>query len=379
MKIILDARIMLPEMTGIGRYILGLMSGFHRIEMKDTIEVWLQRGLERGHPVWEYDGGGVSLRQLPLRHMDFRQHWFVSRQLRLAEADIYHNPHFDLPLGIKGKVITTIHDLKYLAIPGFFPRYSRLKRLVLMLMMGYAVRRSDLIISVSQSTRYDLFRFFGVPAEKVKVVYEGVSEIFYQSPAQKHVTRVRNKYGLERPYFLFVGERRPHKNIERLVEAFEMANTILGNQFDLVIVGKKYADFQAVDLKIESSPQRHNIRLLDYVADEELPVLYHLATGFVFVSLYEGFGLPLLEAMASATPVICSNTTSLPEVAGGAALMVSPDNVGQIAEAMVRIATNQDLREEFAQLGRKRAEMFTWQKAAAEVLNIYHQVASNNV
>ena len=374
MRIAIDARLILPQMTGIGRYLLGLGSGLRAIPGNNSFDLWIQADLPPEHPVWALEGERLALNELSIRHMNIKQHWVLPNELRLNPPDLFHYPHFDLPLFVPGKVVATIHDLKYITKPEFFPHLGRVKRIIMLLMMTFTTRRTCHIITDSNNTRHDLIRHLHVTPENVSVVYPGVDSAYFKKSSQFMLLTVLSHYGLEQPYILFVGERRPHKNIPGLLRAFDVFLKTNELPYHLVIVGKRYADYQEPERLVERLGLTNNVHILDYVPDEELPSIYRFAEAFALLSYYEGFGLPVLEAMASGTPVVASHTTSLPEVVGDAGLLIDPDDPVECAHALRQIVSGGKQREKYITKGKERARMFTWERCARETLSIYLKV-----
>ena len=237
--------------------------------------------------------------------------------------------------------------------------------------MRIAVQRARRVIAVSESTRLDILRFLRADPAKVSVVYEGVGEQFFQpvSPAPRRA--ILDYYGLTDPFLLFVGERRPHKNLVGLVRAFEIFSRSVPTSYRLVVAGKRYADYQVPEQIVQESGLSECVLFIDDLPDAHLPALYQAADGFVLLSHYEGFGLPVLEAMASGAPVVASNRTALPEVVGEAGILVDPDRPEEVAAALNRLVSDEALREEKITAGRERARQFSWRKAAVKTIQVY--------
>jgi glycosyltransferase involved in cell wall biosynthesis len=218
-------------------------------------------------------------------------------------------------------------------------------------------------------------RFFDVKPEKVVVVHNAIDERFWTPPADEEVTRVRERYQLEHGFVLYAGNIKPHKNIERTIEAFHLLRR--SGEFDevkLVIIGDEIAKYAALRHAVHRHKLHKYVRFFGFVPDRTLAILYRLAGVFVFPSLYEGFGLPPLEAMASGTPVITSNVSSLPEVVGDAALLVDPLQPEAIADAMRRVLTDDELRRDLKARGLIRAKQFSWERSIRRVREIYGEV-----
>lgn len=292
----------------------------------------------------------------------------LPRFLKHNDCHVFHSTFDTLLLKIKRcRYVLTVHDLKSLYINDdqwnqHLPSYFK------------AMKCADIIIAVSQSTKNDIIKHFNIPAEKIRVVYLGAEESFQKIDAQV-VQSVLKKYGITKNYFLTVG-RVPRKNAERVIQAYIQCK--YNRDYDLVLLGATNDCVLLSQYKkyIKEYDLGERVKLVSYVeGNDDLAAFYNGATSFVFPSLYEGFGLPVLEAMASGTPVITSNVSSLPEVAGEAVLYVNPYNEGAIARAMEKIVEDDTLRENCVSKGLLRAKMFSWKKTAKETLNIYQSLA----
>lgn|SRR5215469_781852 len=297
-------------------------------------------------------------------------------KLYRMKADVLHATSFFAPLISPCPVIVTVHDTMYLSNPKhyrdrFFLLYARL-------FIKPAVKRCALINTVSEASRRDIVSVFGVPDTKVQVIYHGVNSRFHPSRQPAEVALLRSKYQLDSPFFLFVGALEPRKNLSRLIQAFDLfLKTVRDDQkFQLVLAGPGGS---ASEELLEIARQLHisqHIRMLGYVPDEDIPALYSATTAFVFPSLGEGFGLPIVEAMACGTPVVSSNVSCIPEVAGDAALLVDPLETKAIADAMYRVTYDESLRRELVSKGLERAKLFNWSQTAAETERLYELVCS---
>lgn len=288
-----------------------------------------------------------------------------------GDLDLFHATDFNLPpTKAHTKTILTIHDLAYevypqLTMPGML---NYLQRVV-----PRVVYEADHVIAVSESTMADLYNLYGVPLERMSVVPHGVEERFSPEAEPGEVSRLRESYGLsDKPIILTVGTLQPRKNHLRLVQAFKT----LARDYTLVIAGGFGWDYQVVLDEVSALGIDHAVQFIGFVADEDLPALYRMATLFVFPSLYEGFGLPVLEAMACGTPVIASNTSSLPEIAGNAALLIDPLDTGALVNAMRNALDDSALRADLRRSGLAQAAYFPWDYAAQATWEIYHQLLS---
>ena len=287
----------------------------------------------------------------------------------LPGAKLFHaTEHLLLPLRAICTVLT-VHDLIFRHLPA---HHKPLNRWYLNLTMPLYCRRATHIIAISECTRCDLVAAYGVPAEKVTVIPEAADPRFRPQPPQA-VAAVRTHYDLPDRYLLFVGTIEPRKNLTRLLSAFE---TVHAERLTdgLVIVGRRgwlYGDFFA---RLEQSPARDAVHFTGYVPDEDLPAICAAAQALVLPSLYEGFGLPVLEAMACGTPVVASRTSSIPEVGGEAALYCDPTNTEAMTETIRRVLHDPALREKMRTQGLTQAARFSWEQTAVETQAVYDTV-----
>lgn len=292
-----------------------------------------------------------------------------------SDADITHFMNYHVPPGVKGRVVTTIHDMAYKA----FPETLKRKTLhMLNLSMDRSCRRADKIITVSNFSRDEIVKYLGISADKIVVVPNGVDlSKFHPSYSLDEITSTKNKYGIKGDYFLYLGTLEPRKNIERLIKAYDLLKKRLGSIPDLVVAGKKGWLYDSIFEVVNSLNLNNNVFFTGYVDEKDGPLLMNGATAFAFPSLYEGFGLPPLEAMACGTPVITSNAASLPEVVGDAAVLVDPYSIDSIANAMEDLLKSPTLRTKLIDRGLKRASMFTWDRSANIILDVYEQLGNS--
>jgi glycosyltransferase involved in cell wall biosynthesis len=230
---------------------------------------------------------------------------------------------------------------------------------------------------VSETSKRDILHFFKVPEEKVVVVYNAIDERYWRQPSSEQVARVRERFQLDHRYVLYVGNIKPHKNVVRLIEAFHALRRGDLEDIKLVIIGDEISKFPGLRRAVHVHKLHKHVRFLGYLPDDTLAVLYRLASVFVFPSLYEGFGLPPLEAMASGTPVVTSNVSSLPEVAGNAAVLVDPYDTEAIVDGMRRVLTDPALAADLRRRGFVRAREFSWDRSVARTWDVYRDVAGH--
>jgi glycosyltransferase involved in cell wall biosynthesis len=242
--------------------------------------------------------------------------------------------------------------------------------------MWTAAHRSDCILTVSDASKRDILHLFNIPPEKIVVVYNAIDAHFSVTPPSDAVARVRERYQLDHRFVLYVGNIKPHKNLVRLIEAFSELRTGELEDVKLLIIGDEISKLPALRHAVHRHKLHKHVRFLGYVPDDQLTVLYRLAAVFVFPSLYEGFGLPPLEAMASGTPVVVSNVSSLPEVVGDAAVLVDPHDIDSIVDGLRSVLTNPARAEDMRRKGLERASEFSWERSVARTLEVYRRIGA---
>jgi glycosyltransferase involved in cell wall biosynthesis len=287
------------------------------------------------------------------------------RDLRI---DVLHSTGNTLPLRLKQKRVVTVADLQYKMYPTNFPLA---RRLYLEWFVPRSVRRADLVIAMSQHTKESIVHHFGIPAEKIRVIYlGGLSEKDKESALGS-----REEHDVRRPYLLSVGSSLPHKNLARLIQGFAKVAPEIPH--DLVIAGEGFDQRGVLHQTLADTGLAGSgrIQMRGFIGRRELLALYRRADAFVLPSLYEGFGIPAIEAMDSGCPVVAANCTALPEIIADAGLFFDPFSVDSIAEALRGVCLSSTVREDLRARGRLRAKQFSWEKMAAETLQAYEQVA----
>jgi glycosyltransferase involved in cell wall biosynthesis len=294
--------------------------------------------------------------------------------LRREAVDLFHAPHYVLPPLTPCRSVVTIHDCIHLRFPQYLP--SKVGYAYARAQMWMATHKAARVMTVSEASKRDILRYFRVPESRIDVIYNAIDERFWLEPDADEIARVRERYRLTGPFVLYAGNIKPHKNLERLIEAFTLMRQHSPGLKDvqLLIIGDEISKYASLRRAVHRYKLHKHVRFFGFVSDQTLAALYRLADVFVFPSLYEGFGLPPLEAMASGTPVIASNVSSLPEVVGDAALMIDPYEPGAIADAMRQVLTDSALRADLRSRGLARAREFSWERSIKRVREIYEEV-----
>lgn len=315
--------------------------------------------------------------QCELRTIPFPRLWThvrLSLEMLRAPPDVLFIPSHVLPLIHPRRSVVTVHDLGHRYHP---EAHTRAQRWYLERSTRYHVRHAAHLLADSRATKADLVRLYGSAAESVTVAYLGIDPSVQRVRESEELSRVQQKYGINRPYLLYVGTLQPRKNLSRLIDAFCMLveDGTAGSDLALVLAGKR--GWMSEDILADAGKAgiAGRVVLTGYVDEADLAALYSGATLFVMPSLYEGFCMPVLEAMACGTAVACSNTSSLPEVAGDAAIAFDPRDVADMARAIGRVLANRELRAELVARGTKRSRQFTWSACARTVLDTLEQVA----
>lgn len=307
----------------------------------------------------------------PRRQLYFLRHSF--------EYDLFHSLSSYLPFAIRGTSLVTVHDLKYVRVPSYFRGRSSLKHRYITAMIRRSVRAADHVLTVSEHTRSDIVAEFGIGSDDITVIPLG------PGGAQAEID---GSPPIEGPYLFFVGSLRPHKNLATLINAYNKlrdrtnktdgSSEMNGMVPTLAIAGAEYGDALAELRGQVRKPYRDDVQFLGRVDDDALARLYAHATAFVYPSLYEGFGLPPLEAMGYGTPVVASDRTSVPEVVGDAGITVDPTDVGALADALERVLSSEEVRECLRERGRQRFQEFSWERTARETLAMYEKLLSRD-
>jgi glycosyltransferase involved in cell wall biosynthesis len=368
MRIGFMGRSIRPNTAGIGRYSVNLVMNLAEQLPRDSLWVFLPRDAQRR---W---GDGVHELRAPFLtpNVYLRALWeqsVVPVQSARFGIDLYHSPSFVMPLLVSGPAVVTIHDLFYLDSS----LHRRRNQLYLSVMTHLALQRASAIVAASEYTKRALLARYPHTAGRVHVIYVGVDRAL-RRPSRAELDAFRVRAGLGGPYVLSVGTLEPRKNLVRLIAAFERLLDHGDVPHHLVLAGASGWLTGALDKALHGSRWRQRIHCLGHVDDHDLACWYAAADLFAYPSLKEGFGVPPLEAMTLGTPVVTSNTTSLPEVVGDAALTIDPYDVEALAGAMLAVIRDRDLAEHLRQAGLCRARRFDWRETARQHIAVYEQV-----
>ncbi|HME98863.1 MAG TPA: glycosyltransferase family 1 protein [Terriglobia bacterium] len=362
---------------GVGTYIWNLVRNLAGIDpQNEYLLIGSHRNFHELGPL------PPNFRQLyqPEEETLWKHHITIPFALRRQNVDIVHVPHHEAPFFNPSKLVVTMHDCVHLLFP--HEDSSKFQNYRSYLQTKRVVESAKHVLAVSKSTKEDLIHIFELPESKISVVHNALDERFafaYNPEERKHVLE---RYQLKDPFVLYSGKIRPHKNLHRLIEAFAVLKSELIDDdkyknLKLIIIGDELSKHQYLRLTVIRSGAQQDVRFFGFVPYPILRVFYQSAALFAFPSLYEGFGLPPLEAMANRTPVIASNTSSLPEVLDDAAVLVNPENVFDIARGMKLILYDEVLRQKLIQKGIEQVSKFSWKLAAQKVLQIYGLVTAS--
>ncbi|MCX6807092.1 MAG: glycosyltransferase family 1 protein [Candidatus Berkelbacteria bacterium] len=352
-KVGIDARML--GYSGVGRYVENLVKELLLIDKKNQYVLFVQEGQD----ISNYKNCKIVEVNAPIYSTKEQTNFL--RAINKENLDLMHFTHFNRPILYNQPSIVTIHDLTPLYFPGK-KRSSFIEQKAYRFVLKNALKKASKIIAVSNFTKNDLIKNFPFAKEKIQVIYEGVDSHFALISKQ-----------ISKPYLLYVGIWREHKNLLGLIKAFEKLK-ISNLDLRFVIVGKPDPYYPEIPKAVESSKFKKDIILTGYVDDAKLAHLYQNATALVFPSFYEGFGLPGLEAMTLDCPVISSNATSLPEIYGEAAIYFDPHNINDMVDKILRLLNNEALRKELIEKGKKQVLKYSWTKTAKETLRLYNSL-----
>ena len=377
MRVGLDGRCIQDHFPGIGRYAFCLARELALIAPGDEWVIFHEEGARNTRFDLRILRSQTNVELVPVRSRIFSldQQLVLPRLARAEGLDLYHSPYYVMPYRMPCPTVVTIHDLIPLVQPDALP--SRWLAPVYSFLLRLAADRAEGILVDSNATKGDLVRLLRRARRPIEVAPLGVDERF-QPPSPDLVMQYRQRISLHQPYLLYLGMNKPHKNLVKLVQAWSFLSKSGRRGSILVIAGEQDPRYPQVRQTVERLGLGQCVRFLGPVSDADLPTLYGAAECFVFPSLYEGFGLPVLEAMACGAPIACSDVSSLPEIVGDVAVTFDPRSVPDIARALSQLLSDGRLQASLGKQGRVRAEAFTWRRTAEATLALYRMVAKSS-
>jgi glycosyltransferase involved in cell wall biosynthesis len=379
LRIAIDYTSAVNQNAGIGRFVRNLVNAVVKHDTTDAF-LLLHANPNPGRSPNYPPASNVNRRVLRVNERWMNIIWHrlqvpIPADWLTGPVDLFHSPDFVMPPVRGARSILTVHDLAFLLYPECADARLRayLERVV-----PRSAARADYVVADSENTRNDVICLLGVPPERVTVVPGGVDPAFQpvDDPARQAALRQAIGLDADTPYILFVGVIEPRKNLVGLIEAFDILKSRRSLPHKLVVAGRRGWLSGGTMERAERSPHRADIIFPGFIPDGELPTLYSAAETFAFPSHYEGFGLPVLEAMACGTPVVASRASSLPEVVGDAGMQIDPDDPERLASALELLALNPEMRADFGTRGLERAALFSWDAAAKVMLDVYRKVAA---
>ncbi len=363
MNIGLDGKRFFFNFTGLGNYSRNLVKSLIKYFPGENFILFSPKKAQLSANFENYKNLSVYY---PETRLPFWRQFFINTSLKKHKIDLYHGLSHEIPYGIKIPSVVTVHDLIFELYPELFPKIDAF---LYRLKYRSSALRADKIIAVSKSTKNDLIKIYNIKPEKITVVYQICNEIFGKEIPQAELEKVRRQYNLPEDFILYVGSVIRRKGLLNIVKATEMLPGSL--KIPIVAIGNGKEYLQQV-LKYVNDKNLGNLFYhFKGIANEELPAFYRLAKIFIYPSIYEGFGIPVLEAITSGVPVITSNTSSMPEAGGDAPLYTNPDSPEEISKAIEKILTDRQLAETMIEKGLKHAKKFTAERMAKETFDVY--------
>lgn len=366
MLIGIDAHTVGDKLTGNETYIYYLIKSLSNLDSNNSYHIYYTKAKAKNFVAKD--------------NFKFQKIKIHNRFVRLSMSfpfELYKHPvdillvQYIAPLICPCRLIVTIHDIGYKRYPAFFTKAFRRRQSFL---VPLNIKKARKIITISEFSKRELIELYNVPEDKVSVTYLGVGEEFKPIKDAEKIAEITSRYKINTKFILYTGNLQPRKNLVRLIGAFNLLKKHKKIEHKLVIVGRKAWLYGDIFKAMESSEFAEDIIWTDYIPQNDLIMLYNVADVCVYLSLYEGFGLPLVEAMACGTPVIAANSNSLPEVVGDAGILVDPLDVESISKAICEVISNDKLRYEMVEKGLKRAKLFPWENTAKKTLKILHEV-----
>lgn len=379
MRIAIDAR-MGDTSGGIGVYIRELISQLVEIDKKNQYFIITNKYSDRSF-VPSVDNFTILVSSITRKHYFIKDLWnlfFLPFLLKANNIDVYFNPRYILPF-FKGKtkMVVTVHDMIAFLYSEIWPGISgfRIRNYIKL-----SSQRADAILTISNCAKKDIVRTLHIPENKVKVIYCGINKKLFKPIPDLSLQRlIKRKYGIRKKFILTVGPLGTRKNHDRLIDAYSILPKYIREDYQLIITGEKKGTYNNLLKKVSEIYLVDDIVFTGFIPEKEMPMIISAASLFVFPSLYEGFGIPLLEAMACGIPILASNVSSIPEVVGSAALLFDPYNINKMANAINRGITDEDLRQKLVQKGFERIKKYSWKNTAKGILGVFEEVYGNEI
>ena len=376
MRIAIDLTSTPKNKTGIGRYLLNLVEALQTVDRENDYYLFVQSDDVEGFNIYSPNFNVVPVDSSILRKTHIRIVWeqvVLPFRLKKLKIDVLHSPNFTCPYFCRVKKVVTFHDMTYFIHPEV---HTPLKREMFKMYIKLSSFAADKILAISQNTVIDIVKYTGVGESKVVLTALAVDKRFYE--AGELDAEILKKYGVTDSYLLYVGTVEPRKNILRLLQAYNSLDEVLKKTYKLVICGKKGWLYKEIFDYFNETGLDKYVHFTGFVQDEDLPQLYKGASAFLYVSIYEGFGFPVLEAMACGTPVITSGLSSMKEIAGDAALLVNPYDIEDIKKAICKLVDDDRFAVVQREKGVERAKEYSWELCAKNTLEAYVQAYKNN-
>lgn len=378
----IDGKPLLMEKTGIGIYVDRLLMALSSLDRSSTIKVYLPFSMvQLGREARKYED---ELRQQygdqikfvsshfppKLRRWIWQQSNLLPMELTIGDVDLFHATNLVLPPLKRAKAVLTLYDLTFALFPSFHVKGMQ----AIAREVKRSASRADGLIAISEHTKQDAIEQLGIPAERIRVTLLAADERYRVLDDQLAIQNVLSRYGIDREFIFYTGTLEPRKNVPTLVRAFHRFRQEAKAPHRLVIAGKKGWLYEQIFDEVKQLGLSGEVIFAGYVPDDDLPFLYNGATLFAYPSLYEGFGLPPLEAMACGCPVVTSNVSSLPEVVGDAGLMIDPQSADDLASALAKVVGDSELAARMRISGLVRAATFSWDRCGRETLSLYQDI-----
>ncbi len=379
MTILIDIRpLMDARYSGVSEYIFRLLNALFKIDAKNKYILLYNSFSQVRDPKFDFPNVKIVRKKIPNRILNYPLLWLLRRprfdKWVGEKVDIFFMPHINYMAVSKNvKTILAVHDISFLIEPRFFSWWKNLWHTFVM--VKQLVRRFDRIVVFSEHTKRDLAALCKVSLDQISVIHSGIDQSFkvYEKNDQR-IVETAKKYNLTKPFILFLSTIEPRKNVEGLVLAFNELKKKHQGELDLVLAGGRGWKSAPIFKLIENSPYKNDIKVLDYVEENERAFLYSLAQVFAYPSFYEGFGFPPLEAMACGTPVVVAGVSSLPEVVGTVGILIDPYNPSSIALGLEQVLSNKELAENLRDRGLEQAKQFNWENAARKYLELFENI-----